>query len=707
MSLNTILSTATTGLMAAQQGLRTVSDNVANVNTPGYVRKVVDQSSMVTLGAGSGVDVIGVRRVIDRYLQSASLTSASTAGSAAINSDMLDRVQSLFGDPSGASSFFGRLDAAFSDFATLSNDPASVLQRSQSLTSLQSFFDEAGRISASLNDMRAEAETRLKSDVQRANELLSQISQLNGDISRAKFGGADSSGAENIQAQLVNELSGLIDFQMAARPTGGVILRTNDGQLLADDKAAGIGYNSSATGAAYLTLTSAQGGQSFEANFTGGEIVGLLQARDQTIPGAISQLTEFVGKAAEEINRVHNGYTAVPPPSSLNGKNTGLDQVTAAANFTGRTTLAILDSASAVQNRVAIDFSAHTITVDAGAPISFGASPNDFVTQLNAAMTGAGIGSASFSGGALTLTAASGGIAIADDPADPATKAGQGFSQFFGLNDLVKSTSFAPYETGLAAGDAHGFTPGQTITLRISDASGSRMRDVAIAVPNPPLTSMGDLLNTLNAPGTGVGGYGQFTLDAAGRMTFAPAAGTGATISVLSDTTARGAGGPSISALFGVGPAAAQAAAASFSVNNAIKQNPQLLAVGKVDLTVAAGQSAVALGDGSGAAALAAAGDRPTNFVSVNGFSGGTTSVSRYGAEFAGLLGRRAATAETQRDSAEAIHTEAENRRTSYEGVNTDEELVNMTTYQQAFNASARLIQAARDMYDTLLAMVN
>ena len=46
MSISTILSNAQTGLLASQIGIRTVSDNVANANTPGYVRKVVDQSSL-------------------------------------------------------------------------------------------------------------------------------------------------------------------------------------------------------------------------------------------------------------------------------------------------------------------------------------------------------------------------------------------------------------------------------------------------------------------------------------------------------------------------------------------------------------------------------------------------------------------------------------------------------------------------------------
>ena len=55
--------------------------------------------------------------------------------------------------------------------------------------------------------------------------------------------------------------------------------------------------------------------------------------------------------------------------------------------------------------------------------------------------------------------------------------------------------------------------------------------------------------------------------------------------------------------------------------------------------------------------------------------------------------------------AAESVLTEADTRRQSVEGVNLDEELINMTTYQQAFNASARVIQASKDLFDTLLNM--
>ena len=79
--------------------------------------------------------------------------------------------------------------------------------------------------------------------------------------------------------------------------------------------------------------------------------------------------------------------------------------------------------------------------------------------------------------------------------------------------------------------------------------------------------------------------------------------------------------------------------------------------------------------------------------------------MSRYASELSGEIGGRAAAAKNRAESAGALYTEATARRTAHEGVNLDEELVLMTTYQQAFNASARLIQAVKDMYDTLLGM--
>ena len=43
MSLSSILQSSTSGLYAAQTQLGVISDNIANINTPGYARRVADQ----------------------------------------------------------------------------------------------------------------------------------------------------------------------------------------------------------------------------------------------------------------------------------------------------------------------------------------------------------------------------------------------------------------------------------------------------------------------------------------------------------------------------------------------------------------------------------------------------------------------------------------------------------------------------------------
>ena len=131
MTLNSIMASATSGMSVAQTGLSTVSDNISNVNTPGYVRKIVDQSSLVSQGAGVGVSVAQIRRAADQYLQTASLNASSTSGASSAVSDLLDQAQSAFGDPSASNSYFNQLNSVFSAFTAAANNPASNLSRSQ------------------------------------------------------------------------------------------------------------------------------------------------------------------------------------------------------------------------------------------------------------------------------------------------------------------------------------------------------------------------------------------------------------------------------------------------------------------------------------------------------------------------------------------------------------------------------------------------
>jgi len=698
MSLGVTLKTATSGMMAAQSGLRAVSDNIANVNTAGYVRKTVVQGQLVVNGVGMGVEVTGVKRVTDQYLQLASLTAASDASRWDVYSQYLDNAQSLFGDPSSASFFFNRLDKTFAAFTTAADDPSSSLLRSQALSNVQDFLGEANRINDQLEELKQTVDGRVSADIARANDLLKQIDRLNADVSRAKLVEQDASGSENIQAQLIDELATLMSIKVIQRPMGGVTIRSPEGVQLAGDGPATLIYNRTEATRGYISAVSASGGAAQSIQVNAGEIRGLLDLRDVKLPGMADQLGEFVSRAAEQLNAAHNASSALPAPASLTGRATGLDLPTAVSGFSGQTTVAIVNAAGVVQRRVAVDFTAGTMSVDGGPPGAF--TPANFLANLNTALGGAG--SASFSGGALTIAAAGGnGVAIEEGTS---AKGGKGFSHFFGLNDLIRSDGFTAYETGLKATDPHGFTAGGQVSFRLAQPDGAPVRDVTVTVPAGG--TMTDLLAALNNNASGVGLYGQFSLDADGALAFTGTPPTDANLAVVADNTQRGAGGPSISELFGLGSGERSARAGRYAVAPGLMADPTKLALGKLDLNVAAGQPALRAGDGRGALALGASGDVATKFQAAGGLGVVTMTLSRYAAEFGGSVGRDAADAETRKKAAESVMGEATARRQSVEGVNLNEELVRLTTYQQAFNASARMIQAAKDLFDVLNQMV-
>ena len=699
MSLNVALKTATSGMMAAQTGLRVVSDNIANVNTSGYVRKTVNQQSLVVNGVGMGVEVAGIKRVTDQYLQLASLSASSDASRWNVYSQYLDNAQSLFGDPASETFFFNRLDQVFASFATAADDPSSSLLRSQALSHVEDFLTEASRINGQLAELGRTVDGRIAADIERTNHLLAQIDRLNVDISRAKVVEQDSSGSENIQAQLIDELATLMNIKVTQREAGGVTIRSPEGVKLAGDGAAVLTYTRTDATRGYISAQPAgSNSTAYPIQIDGGQLRGLLDLRDQKLPELSDQLGEFVTRAADQLNAAHNASSSVPAPASLTGRNTGLDMATAISGFTGTSTVAIVGADGMVQRRIAINFDAGSMSVDGGAATTF--TPATFATVLDTAL--GGYGDASFSSGKLSISA-NGGAGVAVDEGT-SKKAGKAFSHFFGLNDIVRSGAYTNYDTGVTGASAHGFTAGGQITLRVAQPDGKPIRDVTVAVPAGG--DMNALVASLNSSATGVGLYGAFSLDANGALTFKGAPPTNANLAVVQDNTQRGAGGPSISEFFGIGAKARTSRASAYAVDINLVSNPMTLALAKLDLSVAAGQPALRAGDGSGARALANAGEVAANFKAAGSLGDVTMTISRYASEFGGAIGRDAAAAETRKQSAQSVSNEALARRQSVEGVNLDEELVALTTYQQAFNASARLIQATKDLFDILANLV-
>ena len=377
MSLGVTLQTAASGLQAAQASLRAVSDNIANVNTPGYVRKAVNQSQQVVDGVGMGVRIDGVRRVTDQYLQMASLGASSDAQRWGAVSQYLDNAH-LGWRPSadGFSSTAWTRSTAPPRPPTIRLDPL----RSQ-CSATSRFLSEAGRINSQIVSLGDTVETQVTAGVQQANSLLEEISKLNLDISRATLTGADASGSQNIQSQLLDQLASLMNVRTSPRATGGVDVRSLEGVLLAGDGAATLTYNSTASTPGYITAQPAGSSNQQPIQLTSGSLKGLMDLRDEELPKLYDQLGEFVSRAVDQLNAAHNAAAAYPAPATMTGRDTSLDLPTAVNGFTGTSTIAVVDAAGIAARSPSI--SRPNISVNRGGGRF---TPATFLANLNTAL---------------------------------------------------------------------------------------------------------------------------------------------------------------------------------------------------------------------------------------------------------------------------------------------------------------------------------
>src|ERR671919_2500599 len=123
---------ATRSLEAQRLGLEVTGQNIANVNTPGYTRRMPEFAAAPPTdarSAGRGVDVVGIRATRDRLLERRLMQEMPAEQREAAIAEALSVVETALGTP--GTSIDARLSALFDSFATLSESPTSVVARQQ------------------------------------------------------------------------------------------------------------------------------------------------------------------------------------------------------------------------------------------------------------------------------------------------------------------------------------------------------------------------------------------------------------------------------------------------------------------------------------------------------------------------------------------------------------------------------------------------
>ena len=123
------LRTAQSGLLTNQQALDAVANNITNVNTEGYSRKDIKVESRVVSGAGAGVQLSAVKRVIDEGLLKNVRTETGVYEKFSAQSAYFDRMQEMFGSPEGDSTISHMINKFAQSLENLALSPDKSLDK--------------------------------------------------------------------------------------------------------------------------------------------------------------------------------------------------------------------------------------------------------------------------------------------------------------------------------------------------------------------------------------------------------------------------------------------------------------------------------------------------------------------------------------------------------------------------------------------------
>jgi len=702
MSINAIISNSLTGLFTNQAALRTTSNNIANINTPGYARQVVRQESIVNGTESGGVKISGIERIVDKFLVKAVYDANADSARFTLESKFQGRIQSLLGRPDQNNSLSGRVDNIFSSISEMALNPLSSILKESTLSSINQFGEEIGGLVAQLQNMRADASNQISEKVGRINVLTKQIESINPLISRETLTGGEPGALLEKRAQIITELSKLVDLNIVDTGNNGVQVNTSSGIMLVGAGRNILQYSppgvvTSSTPFPRITVhpvDSVTGvirpsNTELDGELTSGELKGLLTLRDKELPEIALQLGSLASGLADELNRIHNLNVAVPAPNSLTGINSGL-LATDKHNFTGKSVFAVTDASGNLVAKVNVDFGA------------IGSTIGDVITAVNTGLGGAG--TLALNNGVMSFTAAAGtdGVSVSQVAGSESSRAGRGFSHFFGLNNLVEAKAPSHFDTGITGTENHGFTAGGVVELEINDAKGVKLGQYSLTIGG---STFNDILASLN--GSSLSAFATFSYSSTGQLVATPVSGVGdIALHVKTDSTSRGATNVPISSFFGIGQSFHMDAAVNFKVRKVFNDNPGQVALAQLDQTAVVGGNALSVGDQTGALALKGLENTAHVFARAGGLSAATATLSQYSANLLANLGSRASLTDSKMKDNQALSDELNRKSSDISGVNLDEELANMVIFQNAYSASARLLNTAKEMFDSILRII-
>lgn len=651
------LQTSLRGLEAAQAGINTVSHNIDNANTAGYSRETVDYTEMPAIDmpgltsamagqVGQGVDVTQIQRQRSDFLDGQYRQQNASLGQANVEQSTLNQVSGIIDEPS-STGISSALQQFYQAWDTLGSNPSQLSSRTAVVDAAQTLTDVMNQTSSQLSALNGSVTTSLSDSVDQVNQIVSQVANISNQIARVQQTGNQPNDLMDQRDNLLDQLSQYTNFQTSTtHVTSGA-----------------VSYDQFS-----LTLTGST-----------------------TASGTTSTAPVTV------IDGTQTDFTNDNPPTNLVGE-------LAIAGDTG--TVKIVPESTTTTAGTALDGSPD-LTGQGGQIQGYQNSVSDVQSYQNEldvlaqSLSGAGGGATTLSSG-WTIPAS----AVNSPPYSSMTftasgsATGQTLQNFVSSQGLTETNGTYTIPSGTNISSLNGSTSlgAMSVTLLgqmdVSSATGSNYGSMQIQVPGGSPTT---LSSYMTGPPTATSLPAGTTLQLDGGFNQLMQLGY----------SENGQG----QAMFGAATAAAgqPITAANISV---VTQASDLATGTSVDPST--GTTGLS-GDGTLATLIANLKDTQLSFPSPLSSSGSgstsssttlTGSLSDYLTSVVGQLGLQGQQANNTVTVQTTLTQQLNTQRQSVSGVSTDEEMTNMISYQQAYNASAKVISTINDMLTQLMTNV-
>ena len=669
------------GLGAAQLNLLTTEHNVVNANTPGYTRQRVVQGTnggvMAVTGAiGQGVTAMTTERLYDRFITAQRNTDQTQTSSLDTYYNQIRQIDSMLADASAG------LSPAMQDFFAgvqqVASNPSLLPARQSMISSAETMAGRFHTMNTRLQEMEAQVNDRISSAVTEVNAYASQIGELNRAIliSESSYS-QPANDLQDQRDQIIAELNKLIKVTTTSNSDGTVNLFVGSGQQLVVGSSVvemiASESNADPTKIAVGFKVSGTNQELPDSLVVGGELGGLISFRNQALDAA----TNEIGRVATSLALTFNAQHALGQDlvgnidhASTPGFEADFFEITNPKIFVNQENVPLASSGANLSVRFADpvapgspDFSGNFYTdlTNSDYEVQFAAAGAFTVTRLTDGKTfNAAAGTTSFSFDGITLDIA----AASEQPGHRFLI--QPYAEVSGSIAVNSSIAADPRLIAAAAP--------VRVSANIANTGSMSMSQGLVGVGYASFSASLPISLQANATATGLtgitGNWNAVYADPADNNS-----GAGGTINLV--------GGTNGSKLIRI-----EFNSMSFEINGVPNPNDSFT-IEKNALGVQDGRNAILF----------------AKLQTQNTTAGGSATFQSSYARLVADNGIRTRESKVQLDARTAILQQSQATRDSLSAVNLDEEAANMIKYQQAYQASAKILDIGGTLFESILAI--